>query len=74
VLRPGEEECQGQGSLEAAFLARQDVICLDSSDSSEEEEKQEDVKPPAIPIIRLAIRPAVRPAIRDGKTVGGLLK
>ncbi|XP_029539099.1 helicase ARIP4-like [Oncorhynchus nerka] len=65
VLRPGEEECQGQGSLEAAFLARQDVICLDSSDSSEEEEKQEDVKPPAIPIIRLAIRPAVRPAIRD---------
>lgn len=72
--RPGEEEFQGQGSLEAAFLARQDVICLDSSDSSEEEEKQEDVKPPAIPIIRLAIRPAVRPAIRDGKTVGGLLK
>uniref|UniRef100_A0A4W5MII0 RAD54 like 2 n=1 Tax=Hucho hucho TaxID=62062 RepID=A0A4W5MII0_9TELE len=65
VLRPGEEDCQGQGSLEAAFLARQDVICLDSSDSSEEEEKQEDVKPPAIPIIRLAIRPAVRPAIRD---------
>ncbi|CAB1315405.1 unnamed protein product [Coregonus sp. 'balchen'] len=65
VLRPGEEECQGQGSLEAAFLARQDVICLDSSDSSEEEEKQEDVKPPAIPIIRLAIRPAIRPAIRD---------
>uniref|UniRef100_A0A8C7HGI7 RAD54 like 2 n=1 Tax=Oncorhynchus kisutch TaxID=8019 RepID=A0A8C7HGI7_ONCKI len=34
VLRPGEEECQGQGSLEAAFLARQDVICLDSSDSN----------------------------------------
>jgi hypothetical protein len=55
--RPGEE-FQGQGSLEAAFLARQDVICLDSSDSSGEEE--EDAKPPAIP--------AITPTIRDGKT------
>uniref|UniRef100_A0A8C7DB23 RAD54 like 2 n=1 Tax=Oncorhynchus kisutch TaxID=8019 RepID=A0A8C7DB23_ONCKI len=54
--RPGEEEFQGQGSLEAAFLARQDVICLDSSDSSGEEE-EEDAKPPAIP--------AITPTIRD---------
>uniref|UniRef100_A0A674CAB7 RAD54 like 2 n=1 Tax=Salmo trutta TaxID=8032 RepID=A0A674CAB7_SALTR len=52
--RPGEEEFQGQGSLEAAFLARQDVICLDSSDSSGEEE--EDTKPPAIPTITPTIR------------------
>ncbi|XP_045078927.1 helicase ARIP4-like isoform X1 [Coregonus clupeaformis] len=56
--RPGDEAFQGQGLLEAAFLARQDVICLDSSDSSgeEEEEEEEDAKPPAIPTIPPTIR------------------
>ncbi|XP_028969754.2 helicase ARIP4 [Esox lucius] len=63
TVRPGDEDLQGQGSLEAAFLARQDIICLDSSDSSgeEEEEEEEEIKPPALP----PTKPALKPAVRD---------
>ncbi|KAJ7999722.1 hypothetical protein DPEC_G00197360 [Dallia pectoralis] len=62
AVKPGEEELQAQGSLEAAFLARQDIICLDSSDSGrEDEEEEEDIKPPVLP----PIKPTVKPAVRD---------
>ncbi|KAL0977763.1 hypothetical protein UPYG_G00160910 [Umbra pygmaea] len=61
-VKPGDEDLQGQGALEAAFLARQDIICLDSSESSGEEEEatEEDIKPPALPTVK-----TIMPAVRD---------